>query len=422
MQPRRLLLISCMQALFLTVKLHGNLEDTITSLDTRLLQFTVSALPANPSVHIALRLSPEYNLQDVQGYLQRLKTDLQSKLSSSPGLRPSTGLVALYLLALRASCEDLDSLQEALPYLKNKLRAEKSHTNHHNVPLTNLYQYSLGVLALCVNNVRVDHSVLSGLMPHEHHHHWIDTEAMMVLALKCVHESKVPNNDTWMYSDARRTKVQTAMNKLIQKIQNRQAENGKIGNIYSTSVALQALLAVRDKARWLKGKEKLLIEAQKGAFHNPMALSQLLPVLHEKTYLDIGQMDCSKERDGQKHSHSVTASHQTEPNSTRQTGFVNLTVRNINRAVVYTAELPLYQGTSLLGVLNEAKRNDTNFNFETKQTLWGPFLTSVHHLKAQDTARTYWHLITGENTPLKKGIKDYHPQPGEHILLQLSNF
>uniref|UniRef100_UPI00398F4E82 transcobalamin-2 isoform X3 n=1 Tax=Pristiophorus japonicus TaxID=55135 RepID=UPI00398F4E82 len=338
---------------------------------------------------------------------------------------PSTGLVALYLLALRASCQDLPSRQRALAYLKNQLSAEKNHTKHHDVPLTNQYQYSLGVLALCVNDVRVDHSVLSALTPHDHHHHSIDTAAMMVLALKCVHESKVPSSGHWMYSHDRRAKAQTAVNKLMEKIQRRQTQSGKIGNIYSTAVALQALLAVGDMERWSKGKGRVLIEARGGAFHNPMALSQLLPVLYQKTYMDIGQMDCNSETDGlrkKQHSDPVITDQGTETNSHQQTALVYLTVKDMNSAVIYTAEVPLHDQMSLLGVLNEAKRNDTSFNFETKQTLWGPFLTSVQHIQAQDNTRTYWRLIRGENTPLIQGIQDYHPQPGEHILLQLSKF
>ncbi|XP_078083041.1 transcobalamin-2-like [Mustelus asterias] len=415
MQPRKLLLISCVQILLLALNLQANPEETIRSLNVRLLQSTISALPVNPSFHIALRLSLEHSLQDEWKYLHKLKTDLQDKLSRPSSLPPSTGLVALYLLAFRASCLSLSTIQNALPYLKKELRAEKNHINNGHVPLTNYYQYSLGVLALCVNNVRIDHGVLSGLTPrghhHHHHHHHIDTNAMMVLALKCVHDSKMPNN-AWMYSNHRRTNVLKAMNKLVQQIQNQQAENGIIGNIYSTAVALQALLAVRDEARWLKGK-RALIEAPEEAFDNPMVLSQLLPVLYRKTYLDIGQMECNDEHDGL---NTTKLSVTTEPNVT-QTGFVHLTVKDISKADICKAKVPLRQRMSLLDVLNEA-----NFNFETKQTLWGPFLTSVCHLRAQDAEKTYWQLISGENTQLNKGIKDYHPHGKEHILLQLSHF
>ncbi|XP_072443292.1 transcobalamin-2-like isoform X1 [Chiloscyllium punctatum] len=434
MQPGKLLLIFCMQVLFLSVKLQRTSEDPITSLNARLLQSTRLALPANPSIHIALRLSAHHSMHDERRYLKRLKTDLQSQLSSFSGVQPSTDLAALYLLALRASCQDHHSQHRAISYLKSRLRAEKKHIQH-DVSFNNYYQYSLGVLALCVNDVRIDSSVLSGLVPHEHRHHWfhalsgliphehrrhwfVGTAAMMVLALKCVSESKVPHTGTWMYSNDTRMKVQATMNKMTQKIQDRQTKNGEIGDIYSTSLALQALLAGGDEERWLKGKTRLLIEAQRGMFRNPMALSQLLPVLYHKTYLDIGQINCSNENDDLKW---MRSDHRTEPNLNNQKGFVRLSVNDMNGTVICTAKVPLFQKMSLQAVLNEARSIDAKFNFETRPTVWGPFLTSVCNQRAQDNARNYWRLLTG-NIPLKQGIRDYLPHQGEHIILRLSKF
>ncbi|XP_051888006.1 transcobalamin-2 [Pristis pectinata] len=421
MKPKMLLLTSCMGILFLTVELEANHEKTIMSLNSRLLRST-GTLPVNPSVHVALRLSERHSLHNERSYLRRLKTDLQRKLSrSQPGSEPSTGLVALYLLALRASCQDLHEQRSALLYLKNKLGAERNHTMHHHVPLTNHYQYGLGVLAVCLSNIRMDHSVLSGLVSHDHHfHHSIDTSAMVVLALKCVQDSKVPSSNKWMYSHDRRLKAQNAVNKLMEKIRKQQKSSGEIRNIYSTPLALQALLATGDKERWLKGRSYLLNEAKRKAFQNPMALSQLLPVLYQKTYLGIGQMDCHNETGGLRWMDSEPSNGEPEPNSPSE--FVYLRVMDENLATIYEASVPLHNGMSLLEVLHEAKRNDTNFDFETVPTLWGPFLTSVNHIMGQDNMRTYWRLISETRTPLIEGVQDYHPQPGEHILLQLSNF
>ncbi|XP_078277367.1 transcobalamin-2-like [Rhinoraja longicauda] len=422
MQPGVLLLLmSYMGVPLLAHKLEWNHEKAIVSLNSLLLRST-RTFPANPSVHIALRLSEKHNLHEERSYLRRLKADLRRFLSrAEQGSRPFTGLVALHLLALRASCQDLQEKREALLYLKNKLSAERNQTIHHQVPLTNYYQYSLGVLALCVNHIRIDHSVLSGLMPHDHHHHHhhsADTSAVVVLALKCVQESTAPGSDRWMYSTERRLKVQQTINKLMEKIRRRWASNGEVGNIYSTPLALQALLATGDTERWLKGKINLLNQSKQGAFQNPMALSQLLPVLYRKTYLDIGQMDCRSESDDLRR----VALEPPEPGTSSQSEFVYINVKGKNLVTTYTARVPLLSQMSLLQVLQSARRNDTNFNFETEQTLWGPFLTSVNHVPGQDDKRTYWRLISGARTPLIQGIQDYYPQPGEHILLQLSNF
>lgn len=423
MQPGVLLLLmSYMGVPLLAHKLEVNHEKAIVALNSLLLRST-RTFPANPSVHIALRLSEKHNLHEEQNYLCRLKTDLRRILSrAEQGTRPFTGLVALHLLALRASCQDLQEKRQALLYLKKKLSAERNHTIYHQVPLTNYYQYSLGVLALCVNDIRIDHSVLSGLVPHDHHHHHhhhsADTSAMVVLALKCVQESTVPGRDVWMYSTERRLKAQQAVNKLMEKIQRWWKSNGEVGNIYSTPLVLQALLATGDTERWLKGKINLLNKSKQGAFQNPMALSQLLPVLYRKTYLDIGQMDCRSKSDELRW---VDLEPQ-EPETRSQSGFVYVSVKGKNLVTTYTTRVPLLNQMSLLDVLQAAKRNDTNFTFETEQTLWGPFLTSVNHVPGQDDTNTYWRLISGAHTPLIEGIQDYFPKPGEHILLQLSSF
>ncbi|XP_072921455.1 transcobalamin-2 [Hemitrygon akajei] len=423
MQPRLLLLISCTGILFLTVKLEASHEKTIVALNSRLLRFT-GTLPANPSIHIALRLSEHHSLGFERKYLHRLKSDLHRKLFRSRlDSKLSTGLVALYLLALRASCQNMQARQSALLYLKNKLDAEGNYTKHHDVPLSSHYQYSLGVLALCVNNIRIHHMVLSGLVPHHRHlHHSVDTSALVVLALKCVLESKAPNSNRWMYSQHRRQKAQNEVNELMEMIRRKQESTGAIGNTYSTPLALQALVATGDKEQWLKGRSYLLQQAKQGAFQNPMALSQLLPVLYQKTYLDIGQMDCHNETGDLRSNDPEALGTADEPEPSPPPGVVYLSVKDKSLETVYRATVPLHSGMSLLEVLREAKRNDTNFNFETVPTLWGPFLTSVNHIAGQESTRTYWTLLSETHKPLIQGIQDYHPHQGEHILLQLSSF
>ncbi|XP_069789529.1 transcobalamin-2 [Narcine bancroftii] len=427
MQPGVLLLMLCVGVLLLAPDLEANHEKAIISLNSRLLRSTT--LPANPSVHIALRLSEHHSFHDELSYLHRLKIDLRRKLSRSRlANEPSTGLTALYVLALRASCQGMSEKQAALSYLKKKLAAEQNHTTHHQVLLSNHYQYSLGVLTLCVNNIRLDHSVLSGLMSHDHHHHnhhhhhSIDTLAMEVLALQCVVGSKVPSRNSWMYSQDRRAKAQKAVNKLMERMRRWQASSGEIGNIYSTSLALQAFIATGDQERWLKGRNHLLKEAKRGAFQNPMALSQLLPVLYQKTYLDIQQMDCRGETGDLKQLQLKPLATARDPEPSSQPEFVYLSVKDKNFVTTYSTRVPLSNQMSLLQVLHEAKSNDTNFKFETVPTLWGPFLVSVNGVTGQDSTRTYWRLISGTDTPLIQGIQDYQPQPGEHILLQLSDY
>lgn len=46
----------------------------------------------------------------------------------------------------------------------------------------------------------------------------------------------------------------------------------------------------------LKARKSLLLSLQDGAFQNPMMISQLLPVLNHKTYLNLISPDCQAPR------------------------------------------------------------------------------------------------------------------------------
>ncbi|CAB1319840.1 unnamed protein product [Coregonus sp. 'balchen'] len=176
--------------LSLNKKLLRTLEDQETS--------------PNPSVHLALRLSTHHNLGKESDHLNALKTDFHNDIESSlANSQPVVGRLALYTLALKASCYDLNTLtftvnqrsETLLTHLKRQMALEKEHIAFSHRPLTNYYQYSLGVLALCVSGVRVNSHVsnkLIGAVEHGHIKHGdsdcIDTFAMAGMALQCLKE------------------------------------------------------------------------------------------------------------------------------------------------------------------------------------------------------------------------------------------
>ncbi|XP_007906671.2 transcobalamin-2 isoform X1 [Callorhinchus milii] len=428
MEPRALLLFICAQVLFLPATLSSGVndrfEDDVNSLSRRLLQF-IQPSPAhpNPSFHIALRLATPHNLQDEQKYLKELKKHFKHKLKScNASSGPSTGLIALYLLALQSSCQDMSAENTAITCLKEKLRAEKEHVRDQRQPLTNYYQYSLGVIALCLNKIHIHHYILAKLADgifweNKSPHKPIDSVAMAALAFQCVQNASLPAGGS-PYSNQTLNKVTEAVERLINHIQPEQQGDGTFKNIYSTSLGLQALCAMEPSDNCLRGRQRLVDEAKKGVFDNPMALAQLLPILYKKTLLDIKQITCTDSDDLTLL--KASAGGEVEPDGEAHS--VNLMVKDADGKVCYgEVTLPLRAGTSLLDVLEEAKRT-RNFTFETKQTRWGPLLTSVNGMKEQKHHKIYWQLITAEKKALIHGIQDYHPQPGERIILRLSRY
>ncbi|KAJ8286109.1 hypothetical protein GJAV_G00034650 [Gymnothorax javanicus] len=395
-------------------------EELLLSLNKKLLRSLEgqSSLP-NPSVHLALRLSTHHNLAMESAHLIRLKGDLHKDLESSlTKHQPVTGLLALYTLALRASCTEMSSLklnnEPLLLQLKKQMEREKEHIATRDRPLTNYYQYSLGVLALCVSGVRVSTHVSNKLVhaiEHENMTHGIcesvDTLAMAGMALQCLKEAGSVLDEP---------RLEKALATVKQKLVDSQRADGHLGNEFSTGLAVQALLAmgsqVSDSSAPL---EAMRTDVRKGTYHNPMAISQTLPALQHRSYLHVKTAECREEDD------SLVLG--PEPTGTAlPSEMVSLKVEVIpsdGRSTTKTVEVP--KGLSLYKALNRLQEAQTGFTFETESSLWGPFLSVVNGERARQSDRSYWKL-SSDGTPLSQGIQDYKIEKAQKITIQKTSY
>lgn len=375
----------------------------------------------NPSVHVALRLSDQHNLSQEGAHLQRLTSNLhshiQSSLSQTP---PSPGLLALYLLALKSSCFDLSTVtftvrgqtDTLLNQLKSAMQREKNEieVSQHHRPSSNYYQYSLGVLGLCVGGVRVDHHVVHKLVRAvelEHLEQSTDTYAMAGMALQCVKDARVHEAH----------QLTPALRKIHQKLIAARRSDGHIGNQFSTGLAVQALLAMgHEVSECAASMEAMRTDARNSLYHNPMALSQILPALQLRSYVSVRTKQCLGEDD----------SLVLDP---LQPG-VELPVQakvTVSLSVVssegiessYSLEVP--QGNSLLQALEQLATGTTGFTFEKESSLWGPFLSVVNGEQARQSDRRYWHL-SAEGAALTQGIKDYKIETPQKIVIKNTSY
>lgn len=378
----------------------------------------------NPSVHLALRLSGTHNLAMETLYLNRIKNelhnDIQSRLSN---VKAVTGHLALYTLALKASCYDLstvsfavgDRSESLLTHLKKQMEDEKEHITHSHRPLTNYYQYSLGVLALCVSGVRVNIHVSNKLIraaaleSFKHgHSESVDTYAMAGMALQCV-------KDSGLYLDA--TELDAALSKIKLKLLTSQAEDGHIGNEFSTGVAVQALRAmghpVADNSAPM---EALRTAVKNNKYHNPMTMSQVLPALQMKSYLSVKNKDCLNEED-------TLVLEPIDPvvNFPVMTS-VAVTVEVVPSSgipTVYSLGVP--KGSSVLDALYLLKGKATGFTFETESSLWGPFLSTINGEMARQSDRRYWH-VSADGIGLNEGIRDFKIEAAQRITIKNTTY
>ncbi|XP_061458452.1 transcobalamin-2 [Rhineura floridana] len=418
------LLLFCI--LFASVQLceipAGN-SHRIRSVSTELLKLTEDASEEpNPSVYLGLRLSDDHSLEKERQYLERLKDAFQPSVSTTPSAvsyheEPGTGRLALHLLVLRAACHNMETLEgsQLVTQLKLHLHKEKERIGHEGMghPITNYYQYSLGILALCVHGKKVDEHVIHKLLSAEERTKLsVDTEAMAGLAFVCLGKAT-------FYTPELVAKLGQAIQRAKQKILQAQTPEGAFGNIYSSPLAVQFLIATGMSQECPEAVATLLRSLERGDFQNALIKSQLLPVLQDKSYLDIASTECRDERD------SLTVgppSPELElPTGRRESTLVKLIVKRPPRHLpLYLHFLTVPRGSSLLDVLKTAEKlgGAKPFTFETQNTLSGPLLTAVMGVKAQEGERKYWKILRAPNTLLEQGIADYIPQDKESILLK----
>ncbi|KAI5613343.1 transcobalamin-2 precursor [Silurus asotus] len=376
--------------------------------------------PPNPSIHIALRLSPQHNLVKETQYLNQLKTKFHKDIQSTLDKRqPVLGRLALYVMALKASCHDLSSVslltneksEPLLTHLKKQMEAEKDHIAFAHRPLTNYYQYSLGILALCVSGVRVNPHVSHKLTHAALHNQFkhddtvsVDTLAMAGMALQCLKEGE---------TQVKNKELEQALTTIKQKLLESQRADGHLGNEFSTGLAVQALLAMGNNVDECgTSMTALRSDARKGSYHNAMAISQTLPALQQRSYLHLKNKECLNESD----------SLVLEPVEVVLSTLPDIHVQ-VNVEVVkadgsssnFQVNVP--SGSSLFESLTLLQHQQTDFKFEKEDSLWGPFLSVVNGEQARQSDRRYWH-IASDGKGLSQGIKDYKIEAAQKITIK----
>lgn len=379
----------------------------------------------NPSVHLALRLSDNHNIAKEGEHLNRLKSslhnDLQSSLSNSHSV---VGLLALYTLALKSSCHDLntvtftidDKSETLLTHLKKQMEQEKEHIAFSHRPLTNYYQYSLGVLALCVSGIRVNHHVTNKLIKaveHEHFKHGdtesVDTYAMAGMALQCVKDSGSHVQNA--------AELENAITMIKQKLLAARRADGHIGNEFSTGLAVQALLAMGSEvADCADSMKAMRTAARNNIYSNPMSISQTLPALNKKSYLLVKNKQCLDEDD-------TLVLEPLEPvvvlPSQTMVAVTVEVVTSSEATVEYSISVP--KSSSLLEALRLLQEKSVGFTFETESSLWGPFLSVINGEQARQSDRRYWSL-SSDGTALNEGVGDFKIVADQKITIRNTSY
>ncbi|XP_024429747.3 cobalamin binding intrinsic factor [Desmodus rotundus] len=370
---------------------------------------TSSALP-NPSVLIAMNLVGAHNLE-----AQELLT---YKLMASDTADLTIGQLALTIIALSSSCRDPGDRVSTL-----QRQMEIWEPSHPNAEASSFYGPSLAILALCQKNpettlpiaARFAKTLLANSSPSN-----VDTGAMVTLALTCMY-NKIPVGSEEGY----RTLLGQVLKDTVEKISLRIRDDGIIGDIYSTGLAMQALSVSpkQPNKEWncQKTLDAVLNEIKQGKFHNPMAIAQTLPSLEGKTYLDVPHVSCSPD-----HEVPPTLPNHPSPVPTAASNItviytINNQLRGVELLFNVTTEVSVRSGSVLLVVLEEAQRKNPTFKFETTMTSWGLVVSSINDVAENVDHKTYWQFLS-DITPLNEGVADYIPFNHEHVTANFTQY
>ncbi|XP_035559795.2 transcobalamin-1 isoform X2 [Canis lupus dingo] len=377
------------------------------------------------NVLLSLRLGGILNQTQEQKLMRQIVRSVENKESSL-----TSGQLALSILALGA-CKRPDEMfknySDLVKQLENKFQEEIKNMEHDDNPLTNYYQLSLDVLALCLFSGNYSISIVATKFNPENKNYYfhgqfsVDTGAMAVLALTCVMRDKT-NSQNIMYKQDLEI-IGGHIGSLIRKILSQKKEDGLIGNIYSTGEAMQALFVSSHyykKSQWdcQKTRNKVLEEIPKGVFRMPTAAAQILPALLGKTYLDVNKDSPCVYKSG-----AFNLSTQ-EPTSGPPA--VSHPQIQVNYSVVinttYNIVVSVANGSVFLDVMEKAqKENATLFSFTAEESSWGPYITTVQGIKANSNERTYWALLSN-GKPLSQGAGSYVVHAGENLEVRWSKY
>uniref|UniRef100_A0A8C2YC82 Cobalamin binding intrinsic factor n=1 Tax=Coturnix japonica TaxID=93934 RepID=A0A8C2YC82_COTJA len=215
-----------------------NTEERARMLGILQLSTIDSELP-NPSVLLALNLAGDSS-KARQYLLEQIKETAVKQAKDM-----SSGQVALYTLALLSSCCNPRHVKvhrqsvDLLSILQEKTDQEVAHWEEYGIPQSTLFSMGLDAQALCVVGAGGYQSaavILAKQLLSSQGELSVDEQAMMALALVCAY------NQTKLQDV--RDLLKTALTKVSNALLDKQAEgNGMIGNIYSTGLATQLLLA-----------------------------------------------------------------------------------------------------------------------------------------------------------------------------------
>lgn len=210
---------------------------------------------------------------------------------------------------------------------------------------------------------------------------WLDIQAIALLTIACRSKSN-PSSSEW----------KTMREDVAKNITEWQQRDGSFGSMYSTGLALQALIAANVSATEHAQSRALaylkMHQNWDGSFGNELDNFYVLPTLNCKSLASIAEHRCKKRY--------VSATQNTEATHRRKTQ------KKINvhyslwiggpKNEIHTLTLGIKPHTNFLEIMELAQQVNSKYKFEVWDTDRGPVINSVGGRSSDVEKGTYWTL------------------------------
>uniref|UniRef100_UPI00398F79C3 cobalamin binding intrinsic factor-like n=1 Tax=Pristiophorus japonicus TaxID=55135 RepID=UPI00398F79C3 len=276
----------------------------VNSLLRTLLRRAESPGDPYPDAFLALRLANRHNLEGEDRFQEQLAKTAVRKVKQGENF--PTGLTALYTLAFRSACLDPASISDGndevnlVKLLDGKLKEDMNKLESNKKPLTDYDQLTSAALALCIEKQPVPTTFVEKLIDRIMTDKGpfgkdfsIETASMSVLALKCLRDSPL--------NKIKILQLEKPIMKLLRTILGHKQNDWIFGTVYTTGLVVQAFLSVKEvQFKWFQCSDilkRLIDEIPKGTFNSVQRISQVIPALEGRTYLDVRSLDCTSDQD-----------------------------------------------------------------------------------------------------------------------------
>ncbi|XP_022249472.1 uncharacterized protein CG3556-like [Limulus polyphemus] len=323
----------------------------------------------------------------------------------------TAGQLALYVNGILATCGNP----------KNFFDIDLTKRLRHFQSTDSEFEYALVSLSLCnarkrLAKKRIIH-LLNQLRSTTDFHFWADTQAVAVMALSCVGK-----HEAYAF-------LENHIYEALKSFKKRQQRNGSFGNVYTTGLIVQALLAAGDDGvGWdFNQAVRYLLSQQEpgGSFGDTLATYFVLPILSCQNYVNLGEVNCTEPIPlNDTVNENFTLLGEPEVNDVNWSKEIEVRYSlwiGDNKEENYSVNLNTSSDTKFLDVMKHSANYNPVYKFELDETSWGPFVYKIAGMANDPAGQRFWILYienpdTHELHFSENGVGKLYLQNEDHVV------